>query len=122
MTDIILIVVIAAIVGFAAYKGIKKAKGGCCSDGSYKVRRVKAENSDISSYKYKNILHIDGMTCINCKTRVENAFNRKGYYAKVDLSRKQAQVYGMEPLSEEQVAELIARDGYTVVDIRTEKL
>ena len=120
--NIILIVLIVLILAFAVIKGIKKAKGGCCGSSNYRVRKVKAESTDKSVYHYLNRITIEGMTCNNCKTRVENAFNRKGHFAKVSLREKCAKVYSFEPLTKEQVMEYIARDGYILTDIKTEKL
>jgi len=120
--NIVISVIIAAILFFAIIYGIKKAKGGCCSGGGYKVRKVKATIKNKSKYSYRTTAYICGMTCTNCKTRVENAFNRKGHFAKVDLRKKCAVIFSIEPIAMDEAEALIAKDGYVLTDIRSEKL
>ncbi len=121
-TNIILIAIIALILIFAVSKGVKKAKGGCCAGGNYKVRKVRAESTDTKDYTYRTTMTIDGMTCVNCKTRVENAFNRNGHFAKVELSKKKAIVYSKTEITRDIAAELLEKDGYTLTDLACERL
>ena len=45
--------------------------------------------------------------------RVENAFNeKKGFYAKVNLKQKKAQVYAKEQISTQEIQGIVRRSGY----------
>ena len=77
------------------------------------MKKVKAEDTDVSHYPYHFEVEVEGMTCSQCKKRVENAFNeKKGFYAKVNLKQKKAQVYAKEQISTQEIQAIVRRSGY----------
>ena len=77
------------------------------------MKKVKAEDTDVSHYPYHFEVEVEGMTCSQCKKRVENAFNeKKGFYAKVNLKQKKAQVYAKEQISTQEIQGIVRRSGY----------
>ena len=98
MTTIIVICAIA-LVAFAVYGTIKKARGksrsSCC--GGPEVKTVKkVEDTDETHYPYRYEIGIEGMHCSNCARAVENALNTaEGVWAKVELGRNRAIVLAM---------------------------
>lgn len=76
-------------------------------------KKVKAEDTEVSHYPYHYEVEVEGMTCNQCKKRVENAFNeKKGFYAKVNLKQKKAQVYAKEQISIQEIRDIVRRSGY----------
>ncbi len=64
------------------------------------------------------VIHIEGMHCAMCSTRMCNAFvnNKHVKNAKVDLQQKTASVtYDAEKLSEEDLKRIVTETGYTPV-------
>lgn len=113
MTDAIVVLIIVIILIFALGGAKKRVKGGCCGGGS-KPKRVKPKDTNTANYAYKVIVDIDGMTCDNCKMRVENAFNSlPGCYAKVNLKKKCAEVWTKAEMSENEIADIVKKSGYT---------
>ena len=73
---------------------------------------------DASHYSYARLVRIEGMHCQNCARRVENAFNsQEGFYAKVDLAKKTAQVRTKVPVSDQQLKQVVRRLGYSPVAV-----
>ena len=73
---------------------MKRVSNGCCGTGD-DVKKVKAEDTDVSHYPYHFEVEVEGMTCSQCKKRVENAFNeKKGFYASL---RKRADQHTGDP-------------------------
>ncbi len=59
---------------------------------------------------------IEGMGCVHCSTKVENALNAiEGVRAKVNLKKKTAFVSGT--IEDARLREIIEGLGYTVTDI-----
>lgn len=68
--------------------------------------------------KMKKTLIIEGMVCGHCASRVERALNAlAGVHAKVDLSRKAAEVESAGELDENALREAVQNAGYEVVSI-----
>lgn len=108
---IIIVLIIIIIISVKSY--MKKLSSGCCGAGGDTVKKIKPRNKDISVYPYEKIVHVGGMTCKNCASRVENAFNSKdGYYAKVDLGKRTADIHMMRPEEDGTLKEIIRRAGY----------
>lgn len=108
---ICVILIIVAYIGIRST--IKRAARGCCNGGSETVRKVRIEDKDVHNYPFQMDLEVDGMTCSNCKKRVENALNeRTGVLAKVDLEKKLVQIHMKEVIPEEELRELIRKAGY----------
>ena len=119
-TGIILaLLVIICVLGVKSYA--KKLKNGCCGGGD-SVRKIKPIDKDKNDYPYKVTVHIDGMHCSNCSTRVENAFNKiDGYYAKVNLGKKSAEILTKNIPDEDEMRDIISRTGYVVRDLAFDK-
>lgn len=82
------------------------------------VKKVKPADRDISHYPYVYRIQIEGMTCDNCRIRVENIFNsRDGFLVKVSLRKKSAVIRTKKPVQEEELSHLIEDIGYTAVKI-----
>lgn len=114
MSDIILIVIIAALVlvGIMSYR--KKLRNGCCSTGD-EVRRIEAGDSNPDHYSYHTVLKVDGMHCHNCEIRVENVFNQQeGMMAKANARRGTVDVYSKEKPDDGTMRALVVRSGYTL--------
>lgn len=113
-TIICIILVVICVLGSRSY--VKKLSHGCCGSGGNKVRRQKPSDANESHYPFRYQLEIDGMTCMNCAARIENAFNATGnYYATVNLNKKTALIRAKEETAEEELRRLVAKSGYSVV-------
>lgn len=103
MSTIIICAILVVICFFGIRSSMKRVSNGCCGTGD-DVKKVKAEDTDVSHYPYHFEVEVEGMTCSQCKKRVENAFNeKKGFYAKVNLKQKKAQVYAKEQISTQEI-------------------
>lgn len=90
MSTIIICAILVVICFFGIRSSMKRVSNGCCGTGD-DVKKVKAEDTDVSHYPYHFEVEVEGMTCSQCKKRVENAFNeKKGFYAKVNLKQKKS--------------------------------
>ena len=115
---ICIILLVICIFGVKSYAG--KLSHGCCGGASDAVKRKKPQDEDISHYPYSYVIEIDGMTCKNCAARIENAFNTDdsgNYYAKVNLGTKKAFVHTKHVTPETELGRIVARTGYTAVNV-----
>lgn len=111
MTDIIIAVILVAVLIFALIGAKKRLKGGCCSGGSNV--KIKPSDKNIKHYPYKAVVCIEGMSCDQCKNRVESAFNAKnGCFARVNLKKGCAEIFGKEKLSKEEIENTVKKEGY----------
>ncbi len=117
---IVICLVIAAIVVLGVLHYRKNLRSGCCGgDSDAAPKRIKVQERDLSHYPYEKILDINGMTCINCVTYVQNALNSlDGVYCKVDLGKKKAVVHMKEDLPDQLLRKTVAGIGYTVGAVR----
>ena len=76
MSTIIICAILVVICFFGIRSSMKRVSNGCCGTGD-DVKKVKAEDTDVSHYPYHFEVEVEGMTCSQCKKRVENAFKRK---------------------------------------------
>lgn len=119
MSTAIICVILIIICYFGLRSTIKRTKNGCCGSGGDEVKKIKVSDKDISHYPYTRTLEVDGMTCGNCKMRVENGFNsREGLYASVDLKKKLAVVHMKEQVAEEELKDIVRKAGYTPGNIK----
>lgn len=113
MSTLIICAILAAICYFGLRSTIKRAKSGCCGGGGDEVKKIKVADKDISHYPYSCDLEVEGMTCGNCKKRVENALNsRDGIFASVDLDKKLAVIRMKEQIPGDELKELVRKAGY----------
>ncbi|MEY8354872.1 heavy metal-associated domain-containing protein [Lachnospiraceae bacterium 54-53] len=119
MSTAIICLILAVICYFGLKSTVKRAKSGCCGSGGDDVKKIKVSDKDISHYPYSRSVEVDGMTCGNCKKRVENAFNsREGLYASVDLDKKLAVIHMKELVPEDELKEMVRKAGYLPGDIK----
>lgn len=115
MTDLIIILIVVAVVGFGVYSAVKKRKekASCCSGGTYKAKEKK-----LDSVSLKKTAVVEGMTCQHCVNRVMEAVNSiDGASGNVNL-RKGTVVISMEqPMDDEIFRTAIEKAGYTVASI-----
>lgn len=119
MATVIICAVLVVIVFLGVRSYRKKMISGCCGSGSDAApKKIKVQDRDLRHYPYKKVLKIDGMTCQNCVTHVQNALNSlNGAFSKVDLDKKSAQVYMKEEIPDGLLRKTIAEVGYTVMSI-----
>lgn len=116
-TGIICIILIVICV-LAVKSYAKKLTHGCCGGGDVAVKRVKPADGNSSHYPYTYEIQIEGMTCNNCRIRVENIFNsRDGVLAKVSLRKKSAVVRTKKPMKSDELKSMIEDIGYLAVKI-----
>ena len=119
MASVVITVLAAALIVFAVYQTVQKARGkskmaSCCGSGE-PVRRKSAADLDASHYPYRYKLAIENMKCSNCAANVENALNDvEGNWAKVKLGKKEADVLSKLPRTEEDFAMALANTCYKV--------
>ena len=96
MSDVIIILILIVILGFAVKSSIKhfKGEGACCGGGSgqVKTKRPKKKKLDGPVIGTRTI-KISGMHCQNCVNSVTRALNSlDGVSAKVSLRDNSAEV------------------------------
>lgn len=115
LIDLIILIMIAALVGFGCYKMWLQLSGRktCCGGTKEKVKAKKLKN--VIGTK---IVHINGMHCEHCKNSVTKALNAlDGVSGKVDLAKKIATVSFEQDISDETIIEAIEDKGFEVTKI-----
>ena len=113
----IICLVILVIVIFSVKSYLKKLQHGCCGGGDA-PEKVKTDDRNPAHYLCHRVVTVEGMTCAHCVQHVENAFNAKdGVMARVNLSKKRADVYSKAPLEDSDIRQIVARAGYAVTSI-----
>lgn len=116
MDNIIIMAVLVLMIGFGIKSSIKhfKGQGGCCGGGSTYVSKKKLKNIIA-----KKTVIVEGMSCENCKARVERIINdMDGAVGKVNLKNKELIVSMEQEISDENIKAAIEKAGYEVVEIR----
>lgn len=116
MGTYIVIAILIIVVVFAMRSTMKhmRGEGGCCGGGS--VPRVKKQRIK-QSIATKRIV-IGGMTCDNCRKRVENSLNALNHVnARVSLKCGMATVKLEKYIADEVLRETIENVGYKVISI-----
>lgn len=121
MTDIILIIIIAAVMVFVLRGTMAhfRGEGGCCGGGKVpKAARKKLEGKPVA---VKEIM-IDGMYCENCKNSAERCLNQlDGVAAKVNLKKCMAVVTTTREVSDEELKLAVKRAGFTLTGIKAKE-
>lgn len=123
MTNVILIILLAAIIGYAAWRSVRKLRkgGGCCGEHE-QVSLNAVKDRDKAHYPYRVKLDIGGMTCDNCARRVTNALNAlDGTWATVRFDSKTADVRLKNPPDEDALRQAVAGAGYVVIGVNREQ-
>lgn len=114
-TDIIIIIILVIIIGFAAYKTWLQLSGKktCCGGTKEKIKPKKLKNVAGTM-----TVHIEGMHCDSCKNNVTKALNAlDGVSGKVNLSKKIAEVSFDHEVSKDEVKNAIEKRGFKVTSI-----
>lgn len=120
-TGIILCIIVIIFV-FSIRSYIKKLAHGCCGAGGDDVKKIKPKDKNLSNYDFEYKVCIEGMTCSNCKKRVENSFNeRDGFYAVVNLKQKEAVVRAKHKATEEEIKGIVQKSGYRAISVSNAK-
>ena len=115
MTAIVGLIVLACL-GVAARHIYKLFHGeaGCCGEEMPRVPEKKLTGPIVET----KIVKISGMTCGNCKNRVEMLLDDiDGAAAHVNLHRNQATINMTRDVSDEEIKTALADSGYEVIDI-----
>lgn len=113
MSTAVICAILIVICYFGLKSAVKRTKQGCCGSSSEEVKKVITADTNKSHYPYSAILQVDGMTCTNCRKKVENAFNSlDGIYAAVNIEKKQVAVYMKEKLTDEEMRDIVKKAGY----------
>ena len=114
---LLLIVLIAILVIMMSTKLTKGSS--CCGTKEPPVKRIKPSDSDTSHYPHTYELKVEGMVCVNCARRVENAFISQGdMIAKADAMSKEVRLWSKRELSRQEAASIVSEAGYTLLDIK----
>ena len=120
-TSIIIMICAAALIVYAIYGTVQKARGkaksSCCgTPEAVTVRKV--ADTDRSHYPYSYVVQVEGMKCSNCAANVENALNDMGdTWAKVDLGRHQAKVLSKSEKNENDFVDALRKTQYKVTAV-----
>ena len=111
MADIIVVLIVIVLLGFALRGAIRHFKGDspCCGGGTGIIK-----TDDIG----KKIVHIEGMTCEHCVQSVKKALNEiEGVSARVDLQKKEAVVSYDREIENDVLKKTVEKAGFQVVSI-----
>ena len=117
MVDIIIVLIVIVLLGFALKGSIKHFKGEspCCGEIVLDIPDKKLENPILG----KKVLKISGMHCEHCVKAVTEAINKiDGAAAKVNLPENEAVVSYDRELDDEQLRKIVKDAGYRVVSIK----
>lgn len=107
---ILIIVIVAALLGSRKHF---KGEGGCCGGGDVKIK-PKHLDTIVATKK----LQIEGMSCVNCQNRIENALNGMPQVnAKASFKKGEAIVKLGADIPEDELREAVEKLGYKVTSI-----
>ena len=115
MANIIIVLLLAAAVGYGIYSFVHHLRcgGGCCGEHEAAAKKVRVADRDRSHYPHRLVLGVDGMTCQNCQRHVENALNTlPDTLAEVNLSARSVTVWTKADADEEVIRKAIRDAGY----------
>ena len=123
MTDIIVLIILAVLVGGAVSYIVKAKKsgvkcigcpaGGSCP-GSAKIPKKKLEGRVIG----RKTMKITGMNCAHCAMDVTNTLNQiEGVRAEVNLSKGIAKIFYDREVGDDILKRAVEKAGYQVVSI-----
>ena len=121
MVDIIVVLIVVILLGFALKGSIKHFKGDspCCGGGGGTVVLDIPDKKLDKPVLGKKVLKISGMQCEDWVEAVSGALTKVGgASAKVNLSENEAVVSYDRELDEEQLKRIVKDAGYRVVSIK----
>ncbi len=119
MGNVVIIAVLAIIVALAIRSTVHRIRYGsaCCGEREPDEKKIRVSDRNKRNYPNTYILRIDGMHCSNCARRVENAFNKtEGRWASADVGKKEVFLRSKNNESEEELRNIIASAGYTMLN------
>lgn len=120
MTNVIIIVILAAalIVGVKHTVKHLKGQGACCGGGN--STPVKIPEKELKGEKLgEKVVSISGMHCDHCVAGATKAINGiEGASAKVNLRKKQAIVSYDREITDESIIEAVEKAGFKVEEIK----
>ena len=106
-----------ALIWMIVHKSMRGSS--CCGERDAPEKKVKVSDKNKKNYEYRYTASIEGMVCSNCARHVENAFNSMGdVYAKVNLGKKEAEIYSKFALSRENISACLRGSSYTLIDFK----
>ena len=112
MADIIVVLIVIVLLGFALRGAIRHCCGG--GTGIIKTDDKELKNPVIG----KKTVHIEGMTCEHCVQSVKKALNEiEGVSARVDLQKKEAVVSYDREIENDVLKKTVEKAGFQVVSI-----
>lgn len=115
MANIIIVLILAAMVGYGIYSYVHHLTrgGGCCGERDAAAKKVKVEDHNKAHYPHTLVMGVDGMTCQNCQRHVENALNTlPDTLAEVNLNARNVTVWTKADADEEVIRKAIRDAGY----------
>lgn len=111
--DYIIIAILLVIILLAVLRAVKHFRGGgCCGSGGGTIRDKKTLSGPQIGEK---LMHIDGMHCVNCEIRVQNALNHlEGVACRVSWKKKTAVVAMSCDIPDETLKATVEKLGYRV--------
>ncbi|MDD3221252.1 MAG: heavy metal-associated domain-containing protein [Lachnospiraceae bacterium] len=108
------VILVLAFIGLRSTVKHFKGEGSCCGGGSVPRQKKKLDNIT----EKKKVL-IEGMTCENCKNRVEESINKiPGAAAKVHLKKQEAEVSLSGEVDNQVIIDAVEKAGYRVKSIQ----
>lgn len=121
MSDVIIILILIVILGFAVKSSIKhfKGEGACCGGGSGQVKTKRSKKKKLDGPVIgTRTIKISGMHCQNCVNSVTRALNSlDGVYAKVSLRDNSAEVSFDRSVEEDRLRRAVEDAGFEVLSI-----
>lgn len=121
MSDVIIILILIVILGFAVKSSIKhfKGEGACCGGGSGQVKTKRAKKKKLDGPVIgTRTIKISGMHCQNCVNSVTRALNSlDGVSAKVSLRDNSAEVSFDRSVEEDRLRRAVEDAGFEVLSI-----
>ena len=112
MINVIIVLALAAAIIFMAKSSIKhfRGEGGCCGGGGGAIEDEKTlEGPEIG----EKVVKIEGMSCENCRVRVQNAINRlDGVACHVDLKKSEALLHYSRDVDDSEIRQAVEGAGY----------
>ena len=118
MADIIVVLIVIVLLGFALRGAIRHFNGAspCCGGGT---GIIKPDDKELKNPVIgKKIVHIEGMTCEHCGQSVKKALNEiEGVSARVVLQKKEAVVSYDREIANDVLKKTVEKAGFQVASI-----
>lgn len=113
MQDIVIVIILAVLLAVGVVYTVRhfKGKSACCGGGNTYVSK-----KHLDHVVAKKTFVVEGMTCENCKARVERYVNDlDGVAGKVNLKKKELVVSMEREVSEQEIIQAVEKAGYRVL-------